>query len=126
MRNARRLVERGVFVTVLTTDRTGTLPAHEEKDGVQVLRVPAWPRGRDYFFAPDVYRIVARNSWDVVHRPGRLWEIMSTTAVTLNYMFWLRRLRKGIHRDPRKAEYTDPAMTLPEAAPQRTAVAAAA
>ena len=64
---ARRLVERGVFVTVLTTDCTGTLPAHEEADGVQVLRVPAWPRGRDYFFAPDVYRIVARNSWDVVH-----------------------------------------------------------
>jgi glycogen synthase len=64
---ARRLAKRGVFVTVLTTDRTGTLPPHEEDDGVQVLRVPAWPRRGDYLFAPDVYRIVARTSWDVVH-----------------------------------------------------------
>lgn len=63
----RCLVDRGVFVTVLTTDGAGTLPAHEQRDGVQVLRVPAWPRGRDYLFAPDIYRVTARNTWDVVH-----------------------------------------------------------
>jgi glycosyltransferase involved in cell wall biosynthesis len=64
---SQRLVARGLFVTVLTTDRTGTLPPHEEKEGVQILRVPAWPRNRDYLFAPDIYRIVARNRWDIVH-----------------------------------------------------------
>jgi glycogen synthase len=64
---ARRLVQRGVFVTVLTTDATHTLPRRDETEGVQILRVPAWPRGRDYHFASDVYRTVAHNSWDVVH-----------------------------------------------------------
>jgi glycosyltransferase involved in cell wall biosynthesis len=29
--------------------------------------VPAWPRGRDYHFAPEVYRKVCGDSWDVVH-----------------------------------------------------------
>jgi glycogen synthase len=64
---ARRLIERGLFVTVLTTDPTGALPVHEEIDGVQILRTSAWPPGRDWHFAPAVYRTVARNNWDVVH-----------------------------------------------------------
>jgi glycosyltransferase involved in cell wall biosynthesis len=64
---SRRLVARGVEVTVLTTDRTRELPPREQADGVQILRVPAWPRSRDYHFAPDVYRIVNDTTWDVVH-----------------------------------------------------------
>jgi glycosyltransferase involved in cell wall biosynthesis len=64
---SRRLVARGLEVTVLTTDETRELPPREQADGVQVLRVPAWPRTRDYRFAPDVYRIVAGTDWDVVH-----------------------------------------------------------
>ena len=63
----RRLVERGLAVTLLTTDPTGTLPARDERDGLQILRVPAWPRGRDYYFAPEIYPTVVRNGWDVVH-----------------------------------------------------------
>ncbi len=64
---SRRLVARGLDVTVLTTDRSRELPPREQVDGVQILRVPAWPRTRDYRFAPNVYRVVAGTDWDVVH-----------------------------------------------------------
>jgi glycosyltransferase involved in cell wall biosynthesis len=64
---SQRLVAKGLDVTVLTTDPTSTLPTLEQTDGVKVVRVPAWPRGRDYHFAPEVYRKVCGDSWDVVH-----------------------------------------------------------
>ncbi len=64
---ARRLSVRGVDVTILTTDPTGTLPAREDFDGVNVRRVRAWPSNRDYYFAPRIYSEVARGNWDVVH-----------------------------------------------------------
>jgi glycogen synthase len=64
---ARRLVERGVGVTVLATDPLRTEPPHERVDGVEVLRVPAYPRNRDYYFAPELYRIVRGGTWDLVH-----------------------------------------------------------
>lgn len=64
---SRRLVAEGLDVTVLTTDPSRSLPDREEIDGVSVRRVPAWPRGRDYHFAPAVHRIVARGGWDAVH-----------------------------------------------------------
>src|SRR3954453_11943795 len=52
---ARRLAARGVDITVLTTDPTGTLPTEEHLDGVHVRRVRAWPANRDYYFAPRIY-----------------------------------------------------------------------
>jgi glycosyltransferase involved in cell wall biosynthesis len=64
---ATRLARRSVDVSVLTTDPSGELPPHEEPDGVPVTRVRAWPRKRDYYFAPDVYRTVSAGDWDVVH-----------------------------------------------------------
>jgi glycosyltransferase involved in cell wall biosynthesis len=62
-----RLARCGIDVTVLTTDTTGELPRSEEQEGVRVLRVPAWPRRRDYCFAPDIYRTVSDGDWDIVH-----------------------------------------------------------
>jgi glycosyltransferase involved in cell wall biosynthesis len=64
---ARRLPARNVETAVLTTDPTGTLPAHEVLDGVHVDRVRAHPRGRDYMFAPGLYRRIRRGDWDLVH-----------------------------------------------------------
>lgn len=64
---ARRFARAGVDVTVLTTDPTGELPRDEVAEGVRVLRVPAWPKRRDYFFAPEIYRAIARGGWDIVH-----------------------------------------------------------
>jgi glycosyltransferase involved in cell wall biosynthesis len=62
-----RLMAGDADVTVLTTDTTGTLPPSETVDGVHVLRVRAWPRDRDYYVAPRIYRTVVDGDWDLVH-----------------------------------------------------------
>lgn len=67
---AWRLAAAGVHVTVLTTDTTRTLPPTETRDGVHVIRVPAWPRTRDYFFAPAIGRVIRQRTWDLVHCQG--------------------------------------------------------
>jgi glycogen synthase len=64
---ARRLARAGVDVTVLTTDPSGRLFASELVDGIRVRRVRAWPANRDYYLAPEIYRIVSRGDWDLVH-----------------------------------------------------------
>lgn len=66
---SRRLVARGCTVCVLTTDPSGKLAALETVDGVTIRRVRAWPRNRDYYFAPGVLRAIvgARTDWDIVH-----------------------------------------------------------
>lgn len=64
---ARRLARANAAVSILTTDRSGRLPERELVEGVEVLRVRAWPERRDYYFAPAVATIVARGGWDVVH-----------------------------------------------------------
>jgi glycosyltransferase involved in cell wall biosynthesis len=68
---ARRLSALGGFeVTVLATDRSRRLPRHEIVEGISVLRVPAWPRQRDYFLAPGIGTVVSQRSWDLVHCQG--------------------------------------------------------
>jgi len=64
---ARRLAQAGVDVTVLTTDVSGRLPAIEQLDGVKIQRVRAWPAKRDYYFAPDIYRVITQGRWDIIH-----------------------------------------------------------
>lgn len=67
---APRIVSCGFDVTILTTDRSGKLPQRENYNGVQVVRVPAWPRERDYYLAPDVYRVIRGQRWDLLHCHG--------------------------------------------------------
>ena len=69
---ARRLAAYECFnVTVLTTDRTREFPRREVIQGINVLRVPAWPRKRDYYFAPQIASVVGeRDHWDLVHCQG--------------------------------------------------------
>lgn len=67
---ARRLVRRGLDVTVLVTDLSGRRPREEEVEGVQIQRVRAWPARRDYYFAPGLARIIAQGQWDLVHCQG--------------------------------------------------------
>jgi glycosyltransferase involved in cell wall biosynthesis len=67
---ARRLRNEGVDVTVLTTDTSGQLPADDRIDGVAIRRVRAWPRSRDWAFAPGVFDEIAHGKWDVVHLLG--------------------------------------------------------
>jgi glycosyltransferase involved in cell wall biosynthesis len=67
----RRLSALGGFeITILATDRSGRLPRQEVVEGIPVLRVPSWPRTRDYYLAPGVAAVVRRRSWDLVHCQG--------------------------------------------------------
>ncbi len=67
---ASRLAASGIDVTVLTADPGGQLLPFEEVAGVKVRRVRAWPRGRDYYFAPGLWRVITEGRWDLVHCQG--------------------------------------------------------
>lgn len=67
---SRRMVALGHEVHLVTTDPKGTLPEQEDVDGVQVTRVPAWPRQRDYYFAPSIWKHFKRINADILHIQG--------------------------------------------------------
>lgn len=67
---AKRLVARGHEVTVLTTDTSHRVPFEEIRDGVRVLSVPAWPRSRDWYVAPDVADVLRDERRDILHVQG--------------------------------------------------------
>lgn len=69
----RRLTENGVDLTLLTTapHRHPTpLPKEEVSEGMRIIRVRAWPPGRDYYVAPQIYSIIRRGGWDLIHCQG--------------------------------------------------------
>jgi glycogen synthase len=66
-RVAKRLVQRGTSVTVLTTGLEQGLPARDSFDGVDVMRVSALRHGRDFYAAPGIYKEIKRGDWDIVH-----------------------------------------------------------
>lgn len=67
---ATRLAAQGHRVSVLTTDPTHTVPFEDERDGVRVLSVPAWPRGRDWYMAPAITRLLHDEPRDLLHVQG--------------------------------------------------------
>ncbi len=68
---ARRLNSRPEFdITVLTTDLSQTRPKDEVIEGVRTLRVPAYPKSKDYYLAPGIVPIVRGGGWDLVHQQG--------------------------------------------------------
>lgn len=67
---APRVAAAGFDVTMLTTDLTGRLPRQENLNGIPAKRVGAWPRSRDWYFAPGVLREVALGRFDLVHMQG--------------------------------------------------------
>jgi glycosyltransferase involved in cell wall biosynthesis len=67
----RRLPALGSFeITVLATDRSRRLPRQEVIEGISVLRVPSWPRRRDYYLAPGIAAVISQRRWDLVHCQG--------------------------------------------------------
>lgn len=66
----RRLVRAGFVVTILTTDPSHRLPPYDEGAGMQIRRVPAWPKTEDYYFAPGIYRSIEQGRWDLIHFQG--------------------------------------------------------
>ena len=66
----KRMAAAGHDVTVLTTDPSRKLPRYEERDGIKIRRVAAYPSNRDYYFAPGLYPIITQGNWDIVHLQG--------------------------------------------------------
>lgn len=68
----QRLVrEEDLQITVLATDRTRKLSRDDVINGTPVLRVPSWPRRRDYYLAPRILSVAGqRGRWDLVHCQG--------------------------------------------------------
>jgi glycogen synthase len=66
-RVAKRLVQRGASVTVLTTGLEQGLPARDQFDDVDVMRVSAFRHGKDLYAAPGIYNAIKRGEWDIVH-----------------------------------------------------------
>lgn len=64
---ARAMADRGHEVAVITTDRSGGLPVAESQRGLDIIRVPAYPSGTDYYIAPDIRRYVKHERADLVH-----------------------------------------------------------
>jgi glycosyltransferase involved in cell wall biosynthesis len=67
---SKRLVRRGYAIEILTTDLSGGLPREDIVLGVGVRRLPAWPKRRDYYFAPAILREIAGANCDLIHVQG--------------------------------------------------------
>jgi glycosyltransferase involved in cell wall biosynthesis len=64
------LAAAGHSVTILTTDRSGSLPREQDVNGVKIIRRSAWPRNSDYYFAPELCAEIFRRKCDIVHIQG--------------------------------------------------------
>jgi glycosyltransferase involved in cell wall biosynthesis/GT2 family glycosyltransferase len=67
MEVSRRFAAAGCKVEVLCTEPGGPGLREEERDGVPIRTVRAWPANRDWCLAPRLWREMARRPWDVVH-----------------------------------------------------------
>jgi glycosyltransferase involved in cell wall biosynthesis len=86
-------------LTVLTTDRSGDRPVKEEFDGFTVLRCRSYPRHRDYYIAPGIYKHILRNRYDIVHCQGihTAVPIIAMMAAKRRRMPYLVTLHTGGH-----------------------------
>jgi glycosyltransferase involved in cell wall biosynthesis len=64
---SRRLLSAGHRVAVATTGLEHGYAARETIQGVDVMRVRAWPKGSDAKWAPALWNLVRSGSWDIVH-----------------------------------------------------------
>ncbi|MDX6636045.1 MAG: hypothetical protein QOF06_2248 [Solirubrobacterales bacterium] len=67
MEVSRRMAAVGVRLEVLCSDPELKQATSETRDGVRIRTVRAWPRGRDWFLAPGIWREMGREKWDLVH-----------------------------------------------------------
>jgi glycosyltransferase involved in cell wall biosynthesis len=64
---SRRMAAAGVHVEVICTDPDADRAGDETHEGVRIRTLRAWPRGRDWHFAPGIWRAMSKEKWDVVH-----------------------------------------------------------
>lgn len=62
-----RMAAAGVQVEVLCTDPDARAATDQTHEGVRIRTLRAWPRGRDWYFAPGLWRAMSREKWDLVH-----------------------------------------------------------
>jgi glycosyltransferase involved in cell wall biosynthesis len=93
-----RLADEYQF-SLVTSDNGLGLPAREVLDGVPVLRAPAYPRHRDWRFAPGVVTAVRRSSPDLVHVQGvhTFVSVLAMTAARLSGVPYVVTFHTGGH-----------------------------
>ena len=98
----RRLHEAGHRVTVLTTDRSGHLPLNETISGINVQRVPAWPKKSDYYFSPHIFSHIVSSRWDIIHIQGyhTLVAPMAMLAALVSNQPYVLTFHSGGHSSP--------------------------
>jgi glycosyltransferase involved in cell wall biosynthesis/GT2 family glycosyltransferase len=67
MEVSRRVAAAGATAEVLCTEPGGPALQEEQRDGVTIRTVRAWPADRDWCLAPRIWREMSRQSWDIVH-----------------------------------------------------------
>lgn len=67
MEVSRRLAAAGSTVEVICTEPGGPPLQEENRDGVLIRTLRAWPANRDWCLAPRIWREMGRRPWDVVH-----------------------------------------------------------
>jgi glycosyltransferase involved in cell wall biosynthesis len=67
MEVSRRIAATGAEVGVLCTEPGGSAVREEQREGVTIRTVRAWPADRDWCIAPRIWREMSRREWDVVH-----------------------------------------------------------
>jgi glycosyltransferase involved in cell wall biosynthesis/GT2 family glycosyltransferase len=67
MEVSRRIAAAGAEAEVLCTEPGGPKLQEEEREGVKIRTVRAWPANRDWCLAPRIWREMSRRPWDVVH-----------------------------------------------------------
>jgi len=67
MEVSRRVAAAGATVEVLCTEPGGPPLQEENRDGVTIRTVRAWPASRDWCLAPRIWREMSRQPWDIVH-----------------------------------------------------------
>jgi glycosyltransferase involved in cell wall biosynthesis/GT2 family glycosyltransferase len=67
MEVSKRAAAAGAEVEVLCTEPGGPKLQEQERDGVKIRTVRAWPANRDWCLAPRIWREMSRQPWDVVH-----------------------------------------------------------
>jgi glycosyltransferase involved in cell wall biosynthesis/GT2 family glycosyltransferase len=67
METSKRIAAGGAEVEVLCTEPGAKEVREEQRDGVLIRTLPAWPADRDWCLAPRLWREMGRRRWDVVH-----------------------------------------------------------
>jgi glycosyltransferase involved in cell wall biosynthesis len=62
-----RMAAAGVHVEVICTDPDAEHAGEQTHEGVRIRTLRAWPRGRDWYLAPGIWRAMSREKWDLVH-----------------------------------------------------------